>query len=109
MKVSKIDTSNLKTYDEFSRFAARIFDEIQTILNSGITFSDNFKAGSVTASFTSTNTELVVLHGLSRIPVGYILIGSDAAMDVYDSGTANTDTALFLKSNATGNARLLVF
>ncbi len=109
MKVSQIDTSNLKTYEEFSRFGARIFDEIQTILNSGITFSDNFKAAFTSATFSSIDSEVAVSHGLSKIPTGYIIIGSTAALSVYDSGTANTDTNLYLKSNAVGTARLLVF
>lgn len=109
MKISKIDTSNLDTYDKFSRFASRLFDELSSILNSGITFSENFNAKLVGVTFNASNTETTIAHGLPRIPSGYIVVQASAAMSVYDSGTANTDVNLYLKSSAAGNATLLIF
>ncbi len=45
-------------------------------------------------STNSSNTEVTVTHGLGRVPVGYILIGSDLACNIYDS---TTFTATHLK------------
>lgn len=109
MKVSVIDTSNLKTYEDFSRFAARLFGEIQSILNSGILFTDNVNCRILGVNFAASNTEVPVAHGLSKVPTGYILINASAAMSVYDSGSTNTDVTLYLKSNAVGSCNLLVF
>jgi hypothetical protein len=77
---------------------------------------NNDKAGNLSGVycvFTSNgaaNTEDAVPHTLGRIPLGYIVVHQDKAAVVYDSGTAFTDTKLYLKSSAASVAwTLLVF
>ena len=43
------------------------------------------------------NTEDTLTHTLGRVPKGFIVVGKDKAGDVYDGGTANTDTNLNIK------------
>jgi len=45
----------------------------------------------------SANTEFSVSHTLGQTPLGIIQIYSDKAGIVYDSGTAWTDTTIYLK------------
>jgi len=45
------------------------------------------------------DTEFAVTHNLGRVPVGFDVKRMDKACIVYDSGTAWTDTQIFLKCN----------
>lgn len=58
----------------------------------------------------TANTEFTVNHGLGRVPVGYLVVGRDKAAIIYNSTTAWTETAIYLKCNvATVAIRLLIF
>ena len=74
------------------------------------------RVGNLDAQFllvtTSTaDTDVAVLHGLGRVPVGYWVVGKDKAGVVYDSGRESwTDTRLTVRcSVATVKVRLVVF
>jgi hypothetical protein len=52
----------------------------------------------------------VVTHNLGRVPEGYIVIGLSAAVTVYSSPTAWTETQIFLRSTVGGvTVAILVF
>lgn len=70
----------------------------------------------VKVTTAGADTEVVVAHGLTDangtaiVPAGFLVIGRDKAGVVYDSGTANTTTALNIKcSVATVALTLWVF
>lgn len=70
---------------------------LKAILDRGIRFEDNVDCRIVTYTSNATpDTEDSVPHDLRKVPVGYIVIGKDAAGDVYDS-SAHTSTDLKLK------------
>lgn len=78
--------------------------------------ADGTIAGKLNAKYqvvTSTglaDTEFTVTHQLGRTPVGFLLVKSNKATSVYDSGTAWTDTSIFLKSSAaTAEITLIIF
>ena len=48
----------------------------------------------------TADTEFTVSHDLNRIPVYYLVVYSDKACSVYDSGTAWTDSEIYLKCDA---------
>jgi len=48
----------------------------------------------------NADAEFTVAHSLGRTPKGWVITYADAACAVYDSGTAWTATALYLKCNA---------
>ncbi|UCH51648.1 MAG: hypothetical protein JSV54_02515 [Chloroflexota bacterium] len=52
----------------------------------------------------NADTEFTVAHYLGRVPAGFILINTDKAACVYDSGTAWTTSAIYLKCNAANAA-----
>jgi len=110
MKLNAVqNVSNVTTVTDLARYTSITLDQIQSILNGGITFVDNFQASTISANFTAANTEFQLSHSLGRIPVGYILINASAAMIIYNGGSANTANDIFLKSSAIGTGQILVF
>lgn len=58
----------------------------------------------------NADTEFTVLHNLSRVPKGYGVTYTDAGGVVYDSGTAWTAVAIYLKcSAANAHIKVLIF
>ena len=66
---------------------------------------NNDKAGNLSAVYVvftsngSANTEDAVTHKLGRTPIGYFPVKQDKAAVIYDSGTANTLTTIYLKTS----------
>ena len=59
----------------------------------------------------SSGTDLLVNHKLGRAVTGYIVINSNAAVNIYQSATLNRapTTGIILKSNANATVDLLFF
>ena len=85
--------------------------ELSNILNGGVNFPDNFDAEILSVADSGTaNTEFTVSHTLKRVPIGFIVLNINKAGVVYDSGTAWTTSAIYLKcSTANTVIKLLVF
>ena len=58
----------------------------------------------VIADTGSANTEFSVTHTLGAVPVGYIVTKISNAGVIYDSGTAWSDTTIYLKSSGANSA-----
>ena len=110
--------TKLKTSREESEFDKSLtqellsaWRELSSLLNGGIKFEDNFNAQIIDVSDSGTiNTEFSVSHDLKRVPSGFLVFNINKAGVVYDSGTAWTTAALFLKcSAANATIKLLVF
>ena len=84
---------------------------LKSILDGGISIKDNVDASRVTIMTHATpGTEVGFSHGLGKVPLGYIVTGQEAAGSVYDGGTTNTNTTLYLKSDVSSMTfKLLVF
>lgn len=109
MKISaSSDIDKLKA-EEVQKYVALYLDQVTNLVNGNLSFADNFNAKLLTVTFSAANTDVASIHGLGRVPSGYFLVGSTAAMSIYDGASANTSSLLYLRSNATGTARLVVF
>jgi len=106
---TQFNLSSLKTTDELVRFLSQMTDEIYQVVNGQLQFDQNLKTSTVDVSFTAANTQVPINHGLGRVPTGYIQAKSNVAARVYDGGSANTDSVLYLKSDAIANVKVIVF
>lgn len=100
----KFDRDQLNTINEMVR-------NLDTILNRGIRFQDNFDARLVTFTSSATpDTENTVAHTLGKVPVGFLVYSLDKAGVVYNGTTAFTKTNIYLKVNvATVVVKIIVF
>lgn len=80
------------------------------------TIANDDKAGNISGvwvvftSNASANTEDAVAHALGRVPLAIFAAIPDKAAAIYDSGTAWTDTTIYVKSSVASVAwNLLVF
>lgn len=103
------DIDRLEGEEEVKRWVAIALDQVGQILNNGLLFSDNFNAKILTVTFPVANVEVASLHGLGRVPSGYIQVGQTAATIVYDGSSANTASLLYLRASAAGTVRILVY
>ena len=111
MKVNfVIDASNLEPGSkEFVNLSSQALNQIVSVLNGEVSLVDNVKARLVSEVFSSADIEQAVPHGLGNIPLGYILVGSLAATQVYNGQTRNTTQALYVRSSVATTVTLLVF
>jgi hypothetical protein len=92
-KLREFDKKLIQTLGEMSF-------KLKSILNRGISFDDNVDCRRVSIkSHVTPATEFSVAHTLGKIPVGFIVHGQDKAGSLYDGGTTNTATLLYLKSD----------
>ena len=95
--------------EEAPRYTQRALDNIESILNNGILFSDNFNAKLLTVTFSTANVDVATIHGLGRVPGGYLQVGSNAASIAYDGASANSSSLLYLRASAAAQIRILVY
>lgn len=95
--------------DKLTRYLAIFGDDVLSTLNGGLDFETNFNAKIVTVTFSSTSADVAVTHGLGRAPVGYIPLTLSADMTIYTGSSPGTSSLLYLRSSATGTAKLLIF
>lgn len=100
---------NTRTWEELRRYLAITLDDILTALNGRISVGDNLDGQVVSVQFSSANIEVKVPHVLQRVPVGYIPVNKSVAMDIYNGGSAFSNTNVFLKSSAAGSADIFIF
>lgn len=95
--------------EEIPRYLTIVLADIVKQINGGLDFGTNFNASSVSAIFSSANTDTAISHGLGRVPAGYLVLGSSAAMQVYDGVTDDSNLLAYLRSSAVGTANILFF
>lgn len=85
------------------------WSELAGLLNGGLSLADNMRGEVLTVTDSgSANAENTISHTLKRVPTGFIVININKGGVVYDSGTAWTATALYLKCTV-ANATIKVF
>ncbi len=105
---SGVDIDRLQTEDEVKRWVSLAFDQLQSLINGGLSFSDNFNAKILSITISTANVDVASLHGLGRVPSGYIVLGSSAATSVYDGASANTSSILYLRASVAATVKVLV-
>ena len=106
--ITKLTTSNVKTWEELRRYVSQDISAISEVVNGQLDF-DNLKTSTVGVTFETADTDTKIAHGLNRVPTSYILIKSSVAMSLYDGVTESNDKELFLRSSAAGTARVIIF
>ena len=106
--VTKLTTSNVRTWEELRKYVSQDLSGIADILNGGIDFT-NFRAQTVIVDFTAANTNTKINHKLNKIPSGYLMAKISANMVIYDGAGDSTDQDIYLKSSAIGTATVIIF
>lgn len=88
----------------------RVLDKMQSNVEDAV--SQAIKAvllnGILLSDLSLSTTQSTVNHKLGRTPIGFFVVGNNAAAVVYSSG-ASDDLNLYLKSSASCTASLWVF
>lgn len=109
MKLSASTDIDRQDPEDVKRFTNIALEQIKQMLNNGLLISDNFNAKQLNITFSVANVDQAAIHGLGRVPTGYIVIGTTTALNVYDGASTSTSQVLYLRSSATGTARLVVY
>lgn len=102
---------DIKEDSEKFRYIQLFLQAVKQVVNGRLEFSTNVKFSPVTVEFTAANTSLLITHGLSRVPKGYLVVSKSADMTIYGDNVnisliANSST-ITLKSSATGTCQIL--
>lgn len=102
-------TSNIKD-PAVKGFADKIIIFLDDVIRKIASIPFNQSERLTVADTGNADTEFTVTHYLGRIPAGFIVTDADKACSVYDSGTAWTNNAIYLKCDAANTAiSILVF
>lgn len=105
-----ITMSNLTTNDpNYNVYLSQLLGQMQSVLNGHVSLTENCYTNVISAQFKSANTSQAFPHNLNKIPTGYILIGAQAATDLYDGTQSNTVNTIYLRATVATTARILVF
>ena len=96
--------------DDVVRYLNEQDENLDSMLNSGLSFKDNFNAKTVSyTSNASPDTEDTVAHGLGKVPIGVITVEIDKGGVVYKSATYDK-TNVYLKCTVAAAAiKILVY
>ncbi len=110
--MSSITTStdlNKIDEEEFQRFTEILVKDIVATINGKLDFQSNFSCKLVSVPFPVADAEVVITHGLGRIPAGYIQTGASVGTRVYDGVTPSTTTTLYLRANTPATVGFLIY
>lgn len=95
--------------DELQKHVEILGDDLVRTINGKLDFQTNFNAKAVSAVFTAASTDTAVVHGLGRVPIGYLKTSQSVAMSVFNGTTRWTATTIYLQSSVAGTAGLLIY
>jgi hypothetical protein len=109
MRLTAVTNLDAKADDEKFRLSlAKFVEQVAFIINGNLSITD-LKVEKYSVNFPTALEEIGVSHNLGRVPVGYLVIGKSANMNVYNGVNNWTMKSLFLRSDAAGVATILVF
>lgn len=110
MKINaQTSPTNVDTWEGLRRFTTVSLDDILRAINGEIDFIDNCSTKLVSVSSDAADSEIKVTHSLKRIPNGYLLAGSSKAAAIYDGVTPATLNDIYIRINAVGKFKVLIF
>lgn len=101
--------SQTKTFEELRKYVSQMTDQLLPAFNGNISLVDNASTMTIQVTFPGANTEVGTLHGLGRVPNGYIVVGRTSTISVFNGTTPNTTTNIYLQASGAGIATVMVF
>lgn len=102
------DLSNLGDFDSSKRFIGDTISQLVAQFNGNVDFGYNVRSFTVSFNFTAANTNFRIEHGLNRQPMGYILIKSNVAVNLYDGDGGMGINFINLKASSISQVTFLV-
>lgn len=111
--MGKVQTStkieNLSDIEDVKRYTSIALDAIVDEVNGNLTVKDNLSMKLVSVTFTVSNSEILISHGLGRAPLGFLVASLTNAATIYDGVSENGATNYYLRASATCGAKVLFF
>jgi hypothetical protein len=104
---TQADPKNLTNVSDLARFLSIFQTSAINTINGNVEFGVNIKSTIVTTTL-SNGKSVTVAHNLGRTPQGFILVGSNIAVNVYNT-KASDGTYIYPIGTAAANVTLLVF
>jgi hypothetical protein len=101
------DISNLNQLPDVVRFVSQFMKNTQDLISGNLNFKDNFKGQIKDVLFVS-GEELVVGHNLNYVPTGYVVLKTSVPMSIYQGVAPWSNINIFITSNASGSATILI-
>jgi hypothetical protein len=105
-----------KSLFDFVQMLGKMWRNLAQAFNGQISFGDGTNVDNINGAWVNTttpvapNTDFTVNHNLNRLPVGYLVMAKDRAVDVYTGSIAATLTQITLRATvASAVIRLFVF
>lgn len=109
MKIKTPQTlANITTLDDLVKYSSQTSNDIVSVINGNIGFTDNCKTALVTVTFKGAETQAVD-HSLGLTPAGYLISGRSTNIQVFDGAGDTTGSKISLQSTGAGVVKVLLF
>ena len=95
--------------DDRIRYIGIFGDQVKNAVNGNISFLDNIRCAIRDVLFSASGVDTQINHGLGGLPNGYILVSASAPMAIYSGDQGSDRQYIYLRSNAIGSAKVLIF
>ncbi len=95
--------------EELAKFIDLFCQDVAETINGKLDFTTNFNCKLLSITFGAAATDTGVVHGLGRVPIGYIVTSASAATSVYSGSVSSSSTSLVLRASAAATVGLIVF
>lgn len=100
---------NVANLEELKRWTSIALDEVATVVNGNLELISNVRSQVIELNNLPPLEDINVPHSLVKIPTGFIVIGSSAAVSVYNGSIGWTENAISIRVSVTCSIKILVF
>ena len=107
---SNTNLGNVTEVTQLAKFTTIALEDMVGIINGQIEFESNIRSNIVTATFTTSASDVRIPHALEKVPSGYIIVGTTDPASFYNGSGQWTSSEIYLRSSAVvSQARIMVF
>lgn len=99
--------TNVADINEKFRYIQIFLQDVKETVNGNLELAVNNRLNIKTVLFSQANTDVVIEHGLGRIPNGYIVVGLNSSAVIFEGPLQKTVTTIGLRATVNCTAKLI--
>jgi hypothetical protein len=105
------DLGRIEDLPTLIKYTALCIQQLNNIVNGNIEFDTNIASQTVSYTFTSTSTFVLIKHGLNRKNLKFMLVDSDQAGVLWHNAVQDdvSHIALAFSASVVSNVKILLF
>lgn len=103
-----VDLSNIKDLPTLVKYSSQAVNQIHDILGGKVEFDSNILSQTLTVTFATANTSLLIDHNLNKKGLRYFVIDKSTPCDVYHVASNDTKSQICLACNVATTVTIIL-